>query len=149
MNGASKRRTPGIFLKPGCRIVAAVWNIPEKNAWVSTSMQTMITMLQLTPPVAGAPGIFRCSPPGLMVELFANTGLKNIQQKEVEGKLSFENSTSFWSFITEVASPVAFFNADKALQQQIKQKVLDKVSHKNYNGKIDLDSNAIVICGEK
>ncbi len=136
-------------LKPGCRIVASVWNIPEKNSWVSTSMQTMITMLQLTPPAAGAPGIYRCSPPGLMAELFANAGLKNIQQKEIEGKLQFENSTTYWSFITEVASPVAFFKADKALQQQIKQTVLDKVSQKNYNGNIGLESNAIVICGEK
>jgi len=136
-------------LKPGCRIVASVWNVPEKNPWVSTSMQTMITMLQLTPPAPGAPGIYRCSQPGLMAELFANGGLKNIQQREIEGKLQFENSATYWSFITEVASPVAFFKADQALQQQIKQTVLDKVSQKNYNGSIALESNAIVICGEK
>ena len=136
-------------LKPGGRIVASVWNTPEKNPWVSTSMQTMITMLQLTPPAPGAPGIYRCSQPGLMTALFANAGLKNIQQKEVEGKLQFDNSTTYWSFITEVASPVAFFKADEALQQQIKQTVLDKVSQKNHNGSIALESNAIVICGEK
>jgi len=136
-------------LKPGGRIVASVWNLPEKNPWVSTSMQTMITMLQLTPPAPGAPGIYRCSPPGLMKELFANAGLKNIQQKEVEGKLQFENSATYWSFITEVASPVAFFKADDVLQQQIKQTVFDKVIQKNSNGKIALESNVIVICGEK
>lgn len=136
-------------LKPGCRIVASVWNIPEKYSRVSTSMQTMITILQLSPPAAGAQGIYRCSQPGFMAELFANAGLKNIQQKEIEGKLKFENSTTYWSFIPEVASPVAFFKADKSLQQRIKQTVLDKVSEKNYNGNIALESNAIVICGEK
>ena len=46
-------------LKPGGRIVASVWNIPEKNPWISASMQTMIVMLQLTPPAPGAPGIYR------------------------------------------------------------------------------------------
>ncbi|HJW31240.1 MAG TPA: hypothetical protein VJ508_18560 [Saprospiraceae bacterium] len=51
--------------------------------------------------------------------------------------------------VTEVASPVAFFKADQALQQQIKQTVLDKVGQKNDNGHIALESNAIVICGEK
>jgi ubiquinone/menaquinone biosynthesis C-methylase UbiE len=136
-------------LKPGCRIVASVWNVPEKNPWVSTSMQTMITMLQLAPPQPGAPGIYRCSQPGLMADLFANAGLKNIQQNEIEGKLEFDDSTTYWNFITEVASPVAFFKADPALQQQIKQAVLDKVSQKNNNGGIALESNAIVIWGEK
>jgi hypothetical protein len=126
-----------------------VWNIPEKNSWVSASMQTMISMLQLTPPAPGAPGIYRCSKPGLMAELFANAGLKNIQQKEVEGKLQLENSTTYWSFITETSSPVAFLKADEALQQQIKQTVLDKVSGKNLNGNIALNSSAIIIYGEK
>jgi ubiquinone/menaquinone biosynthesis C-methylase UbiE len=136
-------------LKSGGRIVTSVWNVPGKNPWVSTSMQTMIIMLQLTPPAPGAPGIYRCSQPGLMAELFANAGLKNIQQQEVKGKLQFENSTTYWSFITETSSPVAFFKADETLQQQIKQTVLDKVSQENYNGKIALESNAIVIFGEK
>jgi ubiquinone/menaquinone biosynthesis C-methylase UbiE len=136
-------------LKPGGRIVASVWNIPEKNPWVSVSMQTMISMLQLTPPAPGAPGIYRCSKPGLMADLFANSGLKNIQQKEAEGKLQFKNSTTYWSFITETSSPVAFFKANEALQQQIKQTVLDKVNRKNLNDNIALESNAIIICGEK
>jgi ubiquinone/menaquinone biosynthesis C-methylase UbiE len=136
-------------LKSGGRIVTSVWNVPGKNPWVSTSMQTMIIMLQLTPPAPGAPGIYRCSQPGLMAELFANAGLKNIQQQEVKGKLQFENSTTYWSFITETSSPVAFFKADETLQQQIKQTVLDKVSQENYNGKIALESNAIIIFGEK
>jgi ubiquinone/menaquinone biosynthesis C-methylase UbiE len=136
-------------LKPGGRIVASVWNVPEKNPWVSASMQTMISMLQLTPPAPGAPGIYRCSKPGLMVDLFANSGLKNIRQKEVESKLQFENSATYWSFITETSSPVAFFKADETLQQKIKQTVLDKVTRKNLNDDIALESNAIIICGEK
>lgn len=136
-------------LKPEGRIVTSVWGIPEKNPWVSTSMQTMITMLKLTPPAAGAPGIYRCSKPGLMADLFAHAGLKNIQQKDVNGKLQFESSTAYWSFITETSSPVVFFDADEALQQEIKQTVLDKVNRKKLNGNIALESNAIIICGEK
>jgi hypothetical protein len=48
-----------------------------------------------------------------------------------------------------VASPVAFFKADKMLQEQIKQTVFEKVNQNNHNGNIALESNAIVICGEK
>ena len=136
-------------LKPGGRIVASVWNIPEKNPWISASMQTMIAMLQLTAPAPGAPGIYRCSEPGLMTDLFTDAGLKNIRQKEAAGKLQFDNSAIYWSFITETSSPVAFFKADEALQQQIKRAVLDKVSGKSLTDNIALESNAIIICGEK
>jgi ubiquinone/menaquinone biosynthesis C-methylase UbiE len=136
-------------LKPGGHVVASVWNVPEKNPWVSASMQTMISMLQLTPPAPGAPGIYRCSKPGLMADLFANSGLKNIRQEEAESKLQFENSSAYWSFITETSSPVAFFKADEGLQQQIKQAVFDKVRQKNFSDNIALGSNAIIICGEK
>jgi ubiquinone/menaquinone biosynthesis C-methylase UbiE len=136
-------------LKQGGHIVASVWNTPEKNPWVSASMQTMISMLQLTPAAEGAPGIYRCSKPGLMADLFTNTGLKNIRQTEAKGKLQFENSATYWSFITETSSPVAFFKADETLQQQIKKTVLDEVSGKNLEDNIALESNAIIICGEK
>ena len=136
-------------VKPGGRIVASVWGVAEKNPWVSASMQIMITKLQLTPPAEGAPGIYRCSKPGLMAGLFMKAGLKNIQQQEVGGKLQFENSATYWRFITETSSPVVFFKADEALQQEIKQGVLDKVCPNRPDDNIALASNATIICGEK
>ena len=84
-----------------------------------------------------------------MTDLFTDAGLKNIRQKEAAGKLQFDNSAIYWSFITETSSPVAFFKADEALQQQIKRAVLDKVSGKSLTDNIALESNAIIICGEK
>ena len=42
-------------LKPGGRIAASVWGIPEKNPWISINMETMISMLKLNPPAPGAP----------------------------------------------------------------------------------------------
>src|SRR5688572_27140414 len=74
-------------LKPGGRIVAAVWNVPEKNFWISASMQTMIEKLQLKSPVNGAPGLFRCAQPDLMADMFKKNGLKEIEEKEIIGKL--------------------------------------------------------------
>src|SRR5690349_18302245 len=105
-------------LKPGGRIAASAWGIPEKNPWTSINMQTMISMLQLNPPAPGAPGAFRCAQPGLMAHLFRQSGLKNISEKEVAGKLTCDNIETYWSFITETSSPVAYYKADEALKQQ-------------------------------
>ena len=136
-------------LKPGGRIAASVWGIPGKNPWISVNMETMITMLQLNPPAPGAPGAFRCAQPGLMADLFRKSGLKNISEKEVAGKLTCDSLETYWSFITETSSPVAYFKADEALKLQIKKEVLGKVSQKYSDGHISLDSSAIVIYGEK
>jgi len=136
-------------LKPDGRIAASVWNVPEKNFWINASMETMISMLQLKPPTPGAPGAFRCAPNGFMTELLRQAGFTNIESKEVEGKLNCKTLETYWSFISEVSSPLAYSKADPELQNQIKEVILEKVKQKYPDGNIALDSNAIVVYGEK
>jgi SAM-dependent methyltransferase len=136
-------------LKKGGQVVASVWGTPEKNFWVANSMGTMISKLQLNPPGAGAPGLFRCAKPGCMADLFRKAGLKNVHEKEVAGKLPCGNLETYWNFITEVASPVAFGKADDTTKHQIKEEIVGRVKEKYANGNISLDSGAIIICGEK
>jgi ubiquinone/menaquinone biosynthesis C-methylase UbiE len=136
-------------LKTGGRLVAAVWSAPEKNFWVANSMPTMISRLQLNPPAPGAPGIWRCSHPGLMADLFRKAGLKDVREKEVTGKLLCGTIETYWNFITETSSPVAFFKADETLKQEIKEEVVGRVKEKYPNGNISLESGAIIISGQK
>ena len=136
-------------LKPGGRIAASVWGLPEKNPWISINMETMIYMLRLNPPKPGAPGAFRCGQPDLLADLFRQSGFKNVSEKEVAGKFICDTIETYWSFITETSSPVVFYTADETLKLQIKKEVLEKVNRKCSDGNISLDSSAIVICGEK
>jgi ubiquinone/menaquinone biosynthesis C-methylase UbiE len=136
-------------LKPGGHLVAAVWSTPEKNFWVANSMFTMISRLQLNPPAPGAPGIWRCSQPGFMAAFFRKAGLKNVREKEVMGKLRCDTLETYWNFITETSSPVAFFKADETIKQQIKEEVTGRVKEKYPTGDISLDSCVIIISGEK
>jgi len=137
------------ILKPGGRICTAVWSIPEKNPWISISMNTMISKLQLTPPPPGAPGLFRCANPGFMENLFREEGLKGIMEKEVQGNLVCDSLETYWSFITEVACPMAFKQADDATKHLIKDELLGKIQQVNPGRGIQLGSSAIVISGEK
>lgn len=138
-------------LKPEGRIATSVWNVPEKNFWVTVTMGTINTHLQLPPPPAGAPGMFRCAKEGFMVDLFRQAGLRNIQQKEVAGKLSSGTADVYWDMMNEVAAPVvaALSKADEVQREKIKSEVLKKVNEKYPNGDIAIDSSAIVIYGEK
>jgi SAM-dependent methyltransferase len=136
-------------LRPGGSLVASVWNIPDRNTWICDSMKTMVTMLNLNPPSPGAPGIFRCTTPGMMLQLLETGGLKNIEETIVPGFLPCESFDQYWEFITEVASPVAFRNADDEMKQRIRQELHQKVMDRQQDGHLMLEASSIVISGIK
>ncbi|MCY7309328.1 MAG: class I SAM-dependent methyltransferase [Chitinophagaceae bacterium] len=137
-------------LKPGGRIATSVWNVPEKNFWVTAIMGTINKNMELPPPLPGAPGMFRCTKPGLMKEIFEKAGFQNIKEKEVASKLNSGTIETYWSMMTEIGAPIvaALSKADDAMKQKIKTEVLELVSQK-YPGHVAIDAGAIVISATK
>ncbi|HLG36469.1 MAG TPA: methyltransferase domain-containing protein [Bacteroidia bacterium] len=138
-------------LKPGGRIATSVWNVPEKNFWVTVTMGTISRNMELPPPPPGAPGMFRCAKDGFISDLFLQAGLKNITQKEIAGKLNSKTTDVYWSMMTEVAAPVvaALSKADDAMKEKIRKEVYQALNQKYPDGNILMDSSALVIYGEK
>lgn len=138
-------------LKPGGRVATSVWNVPDKNFWVTSIMSSINKNLQPPPPMAGAPGMFRCAKEGFMTDLFIQAGLKNISETEIAGKLDCGDAEGYWNFMNEVAGPVAaaLGKVDDKMKAVIKNEVLKSVQEKYPLGKTLVDSNAIVIYGEK
>lgn len=138
-------------LKPGGRIATAVWNVPEKNFWVTVTMGSINRNMELPDPTQGSPGIFRCAKDSFMSDLFLQAGLKNISQKEIAGKLNAGTADVYWNMITEVAAPVVagLSKADDAMKEKIKGEVYQALNQKYPDGNILIDSSALVIYGEK
>jgi ubiquinone/menaquinone biosynthesis C-methylase UbiE len=138
-------------LKPGGRVATSVWNVPDKNFWVTCIMGSINKNLQPPPPPAGAPGMFRCAKEGFMKDLFAEAGLKNVSETEIAGKLDCMNAEGYWNFMNEVAGPVAaaLGKVNDDMKAIIKGEVLKSVEERYPTGKTMVDSNAIVIYGEK
>ncbi len=138
-------------LKPGGRIATSVWNIPEKNFWVTATMGTIMKNMELPPPPSGAPGMFRCCKPGLMKEIFEKAGFRNITEKEVPSKLRSGTVDRYWEMITEIGAPIvaALSKADDAMRQKIKKEVFELVSQKYPGNDVAIDASAIVIAAEK
>ena len=137
-------------LKPGGRLATSVWNVPEKNFWVTAMMGTINKNMELPPPVPGAPGMFRCAKPGLMKNVFENAGFKNITEKEVASRLNCGTVDMYWNMMTEIGAPIvaALSKADDALRQKIKKEVFELVGQ-HYPGHVAIDAGAIVIRAEK
>lgn len=138
-------------LKPGGRIAASVWNVPEKNFWITAIMGTISRNIELPTPPAGSPGMFRCAEDGFMSDLFSQAGLKNISLYEIAGKLNSKSTDVYWEMMTEVGAPIvaALSGADDATREKIKTEVYKIVNEKYPDGNVIIDSSAIVIYGEK
>jgi ubiquinone/menaquinone biosynthesis C-methylase UbiE len=138
-------------LKPGGKIAASVWSGPEKNFWFAGVMSVIKKHVDMPVPPAGSPGMFRCAQDGLIADLFKQAGLKNISQTELPGKLKCETAETYWSFASEVVGPVvsALSQADNALKEKIKTEVYQLVNQKYPDGKVWIDSSAMVIGGTK
>ena len=138
-------------LKPGGRMATSVWNIPEKNFWVTAMMDTINKNMELPQPPPGAPGMFRCCKPGLMKSIFETAGFKNIEEEEIPTRLNVGTVDTYWNLMTEVGAPIvaALSKADDALKEKIKSQVFELVGQKYPEGNVAIDANAIVISAEK
>jgi len=149
MSLAAKEMTR--VLKPGGRISTSVWNVPEKNFWITAILGTIQRNMELPPPPPGSPGMFRCANDGLMSDIFRDAGLNNISIKEVTGKMNCGTTDVYWNSMTEVAAPVvaALGKADGEMNEKIKKEVYDLVNQKYPDGKVMIDSSSLVIYAEK
>ena len=140
----------GRVLKPGGRMATSVWNVPEKNFWVTSIMGTINRNMELPPPPPGAPGMFRCCKPGLMNEIFEKAGFKNITEKEVLTKLKSGTVDTYWNMMTEVGAPIvaALSKADDSIRGKIRNEVFNLVK-KKYPDYVAIDGSAIVISATK
>lgn len=93
-------------LKPGGRVATSVWNVPEKNFWITSIMGTINKNMELPAPPPGAQGMFRFAADGFIAGLFKEAGLKNISQAEINTTLNSGSNERFWSMHTEVAAPI-------------------------------------------
>ena len=137
-------------LKPGGTMATSVWNIPEKNFWVTAVMGTIARNMELPAPPPGAPGMFRCAKPGLMQEIFQKAGFQNIKEKEVPSQLKSGTPGRYWEMMTEVGAPIvaALSKADDATKEKIRKEVYQQIGEK-YPGDTAIDASAVVISAEK
>jgi ubiquinone/menaquinone biosynthesis C-methylase UbiE len=138
-------------LKPGGKIVTAVWSKPEKNFWVTALMGVINENMEIAPPPPGSPGMFRCAKDGLMTDIFKQAGLKNISEKEINGRMNCKTRETYWDFSTEVGAPIvaALSKADDTMRTKIKKEVFELLLEKFPDGNIVIPSAALIVYGEK
>lgn len=138
-------------LKTGGKMATSVWAGPENNVWITAIMGIINKNIQLQPPPAGAPGMFRCAAPGFLKSVMEASGFKNVNERLVTGKVSYENFDQFWDMMNEVAAPVvgALSKADDEMKQKIKNEVQQLSNQYKTDNGLELDYGSWVVSGEK
>lgn len=138
-------------LKPGGKFVTSVWDVAEKNFWVTAIGGAINRNMQLPPPAPGAPGMFRCAESGLIENLILGAGSKKVTVQQVKGQLKCGTSEVYWMMMTEIAAPfvAALSKADDAMREKIKAEVMELVNKKYPDGNVVIEGNSRVIYGEK
>ena len=68
-------------LKPGSKVAVVVFTIPATNAFMAKPMQILLRHAGKEPPAPGQPGIFSLGAPGVIEQLFTESGLVNFEQR--------------------------------------------------------------------
>jgi SAM-dependent methyltransferase len=93
-------------LRPGGRLVLAVWGEAEENPWLMTILATVMSHLSAPPPPAGAPGPFSLGDPSRLQGLLAEAGLEAIEVEALEARQIYDSLDAWWEKILSVGGPL-------------------------------------------
>lgn len=113
-------------MKPGARLVAAVWAGPEGNPWGTLPNAAIASEIVLPAPPPDAPGLFRCAEPAIMTELLTSAGFTEAAEHDVRATGTVPSAEEFWQYMTEVAGPViaALDQLDHAARSRVDRRIV-------------------------
>lgn len=88
-------------LRPGGRVAAVVYSVPEANPFFSRPVQIIRRRAQLPPPLPGQPGPFSLGGPGVLAETLAAAGLRDIEVVAVPSPVRLESAAECVRFERE------------------------------------------------
>jgi len=99
-------------LKPGGRLVAAVWGAPDRNPWVAVPMGLLMRRLGVEPPPPGAPGIFALADWERLQGVVEAAGFTNVLLEELALPMSdCDRGHEYLEFMLDLAGPLtALYN---------------------------------------
>lgn len=139
-------------LKPGGRVVVAVWGPPQDNLSISLPMRVISKYAEVPGPPPGAPGVFAFADPNRLTEVLSGAGFSNVHLEDVRVVFSeFDSGRDYWNYIRDFSGPVRrqLQPLSDDLQAQIAEEVSAEAAGGNPDGPVRLTGLAMVGWGTK
>lgn len=138
-------------LKPGGRLCSSVWVKPEANPWTTILTQAIAAEVALPPADPDAPNMFRCADAGLVGGLYADAGLDEIAEWEVDVELVTQTPELYWQMLAEHVSlaVAALKQVDAPARERIRADAIERVSAFAGDGTVRVPGLARCIVGTK
>ncbi|MFQ5796398.1 MAG: class I SAM-dependent methyltransferase [Candidatus Bipolaricaulia bacterium] len=140
------------LLTPGGRLVASVWDAPDKVPMVSLTFGVTGKILQLPPPPEGIPGPFSLADSTGLEQKLRQAGFTDVRSEWQTFTLELPSAEAYTNFIQDIAAPVNALLADRPaeLQQEIWQAITDAAqAYAAADGSISMPNVAICVVGQR
>ena len=118
-------------LKPGAWLSAAVWSMPENNAYLTTPLAVIKQFIELPPPDPTAPGIFRLAKPGDLAKMLQGTGFVNIVEEEYHAEVRFPSGEEYYESLMDIAAPIQnlFARLSEPQKTEARHRIIGSIGH--------------------
>ncbi len=130
-------------LRPGGRLSLAVWDLPEKNPWLTGIIGAINDVAPpATPSDPKAAGPFRLCAQDELEGLMRAAGFASPIFESVPFSFNFSSGEEWWDFIFDIAAPVRnrILALDMASQAKVKQLVLSRAEQIAAGGGVRLEA---------
>ncbi len=133
-------------LRPGGRLVLAVWSSPDENPWVSLVGRVLVGRGHMSPPEPGSPGIFSLGSEDRLRALLGGAGFTDVRVEKVPVRFAYRDLDDYVASASDTggAFAVAFREAPEEEREQMKQEIADAFDPFSVDGGYELPGVALV-----
>jgi enediyne biosynthesis protein CalE5 len=138
------------WLRPGGRLAATVWSTPDKVGFAAP-VPVMRQMLELPPPLPGAPGPFALGDAARLATVAAEAGFEHVETGTVEVVYELDSPAAATRWLRDVAPPIAGLVNGRS--PDLQQRVWDQVTeawtpYTGRNGQVRLENEALWVTAQ-
>jgi SAM-dependent methyltransferase len=93
-------------LRPGGRLVMAVWGEAAENRWLSSILDIVISHLDAPAPPPGTPGPFALGDPAGLRKLLEQADLTEVEVDPIRTKQPYDSLEAWWEKVLSVGGPL-------------------------------------------
>jgi len=139
------------WLAPGGRFAFAVWGRPADNLWFTRVRDVVAELVDVPPPIPGAPGPFRYGQVDDLLMLLRQTGFDQVGMTEWRGMLAIGGglaaaaAADFALEAFSIAEPLA--HADEQVRGKARRALTERFSKHMHNEIVRLDASVHLVTG--